>query len=350
MKNAGRINIGIVGLGFMAATHIKAYNQIRSARIATICNPSGRNLDGNLTKVGGNIGSKDPVVLDMSRVKATQCFDDLLADPTIQLIDVCSPTVCHPEHVIKALQAGKHVIVEKPLARDSASARKIVEAAARAKTFCMPAMCLRFWPEWAWLKEAVQKKTYGEVLSARFRRVAEPPTWGKKHFPVGAQSGGALLDLHIHDVDFIQHLFGRPHSVYSMGYTKYTGAIDHVVSQYRVNSGAIVEAEGSWAMAPGFGFSMSYTVNFEKATADYDIARPAKEVLKVSRAGKSKFIQCKGADGYVGELRHIIGCIQSGKRPSTVTMEDGLLDVELCEAEEQSIQTGRVVVLDQALA
>jgi predicted dehydrogenase len=341
-----KINVGIVGLGFMAATHIKAYRQLPSARITAICNPSGRNLDGDLTKVGGNIGSNDPVKLDMSKVKATRNFEDLISDPSIQLIDVCSPTSCHPEHVLRALQAGKHVMVEKPLARNSAAARKIVEAAAKAKTFCIPAMCLRFWPEWAWLKEAVEKHTYGEVLSARFRRVAEPPSWGKKHFPVGAQSGGALLDLHIHDVDFVQYLFGRPHAVFAMGYTKYTGAIDHVVAQYRINSGAIVQAEGSWAMAPGFGFSMSYTVNFEDATVDYDIARPPAEALKVCRGGKVKYIKCKGADGYVGELRHLLECIQSGIEPSTVRIEDGLLDVEICEAEEESIQTGRVVVLD----
>lgn len=336
-------NIGIVGLGFMAATHIKAYHQIPSARISAVCNPSGRHLDGDLTRVGGNIGSNDPVKLDMSRVQGTRDFNDLLADPTIQLIDICSPTACHPEHVIKALEAGKHVIVEKPLARDSAEARKIVEAAKQAKTFCMPAMCLRFWPEWAWLKDAVAKQTYGKVLSARFRRVAEPPTWGTKHFAVGTQSGGALLDLHIHDVDFVQHLFGRPRAVFATGYTKYTGAIDHVVAQYTVDSGTIVHAEGSWAMSPGFGFSMSYTVNFEHATADYDIARPAAEVLRLTTNGKSEWVKCPGADGYVGELEHILQSIHSGQTPSRVTIEDGLLDVQICEAEEQSIQTGQMV-------
>src|SRR5436189_2115625 len=115
------INVGIIGLGFMAATHIKAYRQVPQARITTICNPSGRNLDGDLRKVGGNIGANDPVQLDMADVRATKDFNDLLKDESIGLIDVCSPTMCHAEHVISALRAGKHVICEKPLARTAAS-------------------------------------------------------------------------------------------------------------------------------------------------------------------------------------------------------------------------------------
>lgn len=340
------INVGIVGLGFMAATHIKASRQLSSARIAAICNPSGRNLDGDLTKVGGNIGANDPVKLDMANVRATRNFDDLLNDPAIDLIDICSPTLAHVDHVTRALQAGKHVLVEKPLARNATLARQITEAAATAKTYCMPAMCLRFWPEWAWLKEAVTSGRYGKVLSARFRRVAEPPGWGQKHFSQGESSGGALLDLHIHDVDFVQYLFGKPRVVFATGYTKYTGAIDHVVAQYHVSSGAIVHAEGSWAMSPGFGFSMSYTVNFEHATADYDIARPAAEVLKLCQNGQPpEFVKCAGPDGYVGELQHLITAIQTGQAPSVVKIEDGLLDVEICEAEERSIRSGVAIPL-----
>ncbi|MGN6385252.1 MAG: Gfo/Idh/MocA family protein [Verrucomicrobiota bacterium] len=335
------INVGIIGLGFMAATHIKAYREVPEANIHTICNPSGRCLDGDLTRVGGNIGANDPVKLDMSRVKATRDFNELLNNPEIQLIDICAPTALHPEMLEQALAAGKHVLCEKPLALDSNSAKEMLAASRKAKTFSMPAMCLRFWPEWAWLKNAVANNTYGKVYSARFRRVAEPPTWGTKHFANGQKSGGALLDLHIHDVDFINYVFGKPKTVFATGYTKYTGAIDHVVAQFTVASGAIIHAEGSWAMAPGFGFSMGYTVNFENATADYDIARGPENLLKLYQPGKAaEVVKCPGSDGYVGEIRHLIAAIQSGKAPSVVTMEDGVTSVEICEAEQESIQRG----------
>ncbi len=209
----------------------------------------------------------------------------------------------------------------------------------------MPAMCMRFWPEWTWVKKAIDEKPYGKVLGARFRRVAQPPGWGHQHFLSGEKSGGALLDLHVHDVDFVQFCFGRPRAVYATGYTKFSGAIDHVVAQYQVASGAAVFAEGAWAMTEGFGFSMGYTVNFENATADYDVARGA-DALKLFENGKGpRTVQCEGGDGYVGELKHLLESIRAGRPPTVVTAQDGQSAVEICEAEERSIKTGLIVSL-----
>src|SRR5262245_20812126 len=183
------IQIGIVGLGFMAATHIRACRQVEGARIAGLCNPSGRHLDGDFTNVAGNVGATDPVKLDMTGVKATRDFAELLADPGIHAIDICAPTQAHASLAVAALKAGKHVLCEKPLARTTTAAREIIEASGQAKSIFMPAMCLRFWPEWAWLQQAIVEQRYGRVLAARFRRVAEPPGWGKNTFFNGAQSG-----------------------------------------------------------------------------------------------------------------------------------------------------------------
>jgi predicted dehydrogenase len=339
------INIGLVGLGFMAATHIRAYRQADGARVAALCNPSGRHLDGDFTNVAGNVGSTDPVRLDMAGVKATKNFADLLSDPDIHVIDICAPTKAHAELALAALRAGKHVLCEKPLARTSSVALEIVNAAAKARGFFMPAMCLRFWPEWAWLHEAIAENRFGKVLAARFRRVAEPPGWGKNTFFNGAESGGGLFDLHVHDTDFVQFCFGRPKRVFSTGYAKLSGAIDHVVTQYEVASGAIVHAEGSWAMTPGFGFNMSYAVNFERATADYDIAR-GKDALRLCEEGQpARFITCGDGDGYIGELRYFIDCVRSGKPPTVVTAHDGLGAVEICEAEERSVRERQIVAL-----
>ncbi|MBI3874677.1 MAG: Gfo/Idh/MocA family oxidoreductase [Verrucomicrobia bacterium] len=339
------INVGIVGLGFMAATHIKAYRQVPGARVAALCNPSGRRLDGDFTGVAGNVGDNAPVKLPPNSFQTFRSFEELLADPAIDLVDICAPTKAHPDLAIAALRAGKHVLCEKPLARTPALARQIAEAAAKAKGFFMPALCARFWPEWAWLKQAINDSRFGKVLSARFRRVAEPPGWGHGHFPDGAQSGGALLDLHVHDTDFVQFCFGRPRAVYSTGYTKHSGAIDHVVTQYHVASGAMVHAEGAWCFTPGFGFNMSYTVNFENATADYDLARGAECLKLFEKGGPPRVVVCDGPDGYVRELRHLIESIESGKPPSVVTIQDAVSAVEICDAEERSIKSGQAVVL-----
>jgi len=334
------INVGIVGLGFMAATHLRAYQQIPGARIAALCNPSGRNLDGDFSKVSGNIDTGAPLRLDMKDVRAYRDLDAFLADDAIDLIDICTPTASHVELATRALRAGRHVLCEKPLTRTVADGRAIASALEGARGFCMPAMCLRFWPEWAWLRQAIVEERFGRVLGARFRRVAEPPAWGQKYFFDGKTSGGALFDLHVHDTDFVQYCFGVPTHVYAAGYAKLSGAIDHVTTQYTVPGGAAVVAEGGWAMTPGFGFNMSYTVNFERATADYDIAR-GEEALKLFAEGRGpEVVRCEGPDGYVRELKHLLESIEKGVAPTVVTVADAIRSIAICEAEERSVRSG----------
>ena len=337
-----KVNVAVVGLGFMGITHLKAYQQIESARLVTVCDAVRLPVNGVLAGVSGNISGSDAINLG-SDLKACRQLEEVLADPAVELVDLCVPTPLHAPQAIAALQAGKHVLCEKPLARTSALARDIVNAAKSAKGFFMPAMCMRFWPGWAWLKYLAEKNTYGKILAARFRRVSAPPGWSRDSYFKGTDSGGALLDLHIHDTDFVQFLFGRPSSVFSSGISRFSGAIDHVVTQYKVANGATVYAEGSWLLTQGFG--MSYTVMFEQATIDFDCARGA-DALRVDEEGQaSRVVKSEGPDGYGGELRHMIQAIQSGEPPAVVTAQDGLSAVEICEAEEKSVNTGRVVSL-----
>lgn len=339
------VNIAVVGLGFMGVTHLKAYQKIKDARLAAISAPR-LPVDGDFSHITGNIPGWQPFKLDMTGVRATTSFDEVLADPGVDVVDLCVPTPTHVDLATRALRAGKHVICEKPLARTSAEARQILAVAATARGYFMPAMCMRFWPGWSWLKQAIDQKTYGAVKAARFRRVGEPPAWGREAYFNGAKSGGALFDLHIHDVDFVQFLFGRPRAVYAQGFSHYSGAIDHVVAQYTVANGAAVSAEGSWMMGQGHGFNMSYTVVFERATADYDLSRGADNALKIFENGTgARVVPPEPTDGYIGELSYLIDCIQNRRAPAIVTAQDALSAVEICEAEEKSIATGQPIPL-----
>lgn len=330
----------------MGVTHLKAYQQTRGARVVAVCDAVRQpDADGFLAGVGGNVGTDDGVRLDRESTRHTQRLEDILEDPEVDLVDLCLPTAAHTQCSIQALRAGKHVICEKPLARTSAQAREIVEAAAAASTFFLPAMCMRFWPGWDWLKRAIDDRVYGAALAARFRRVSSPPAWSKGTYLKGSDSGGALLDLHIHDVDFIQHCFGRPTAVYAQGLSRLSGAIDHVVAQYEFESGPPVSAEGSWIMGEGHGFNMAFTVVLEKATVDYDIGRGS-DALRVYQEGAApRTLTPEGIDGYVGELQYMVDCIQSERPPARVTAADALSAVEICEAEEQSVRTGEKVAI-----
>jgi predicted dehydrogenase len=341
-KSAKKVNVAVVGLGFMGVTHIKAYQQIKAAKIVAVCDSVRLPVNGVLAGVAGNVtGSGD---LDLGRgVRVYRMLGEVLADPEVDLVDLCVPTPLHPEQSIAALKAGKHVLCEKPLALNSALARKMVQAAQAASGFFMPAMCMRFWPGWSCLKQVVEDEPYGKVQAARFRRMSPMPGWSKATYGSGNQSGGALFDLHVHDTDFVQFLFGRPASVFSSGVTRGGGSIDHVVTQYNYAGGPAVYAEGSWLLTGNF--SMSYTVLCERATLDFDSARGA-EALRVTEAGKKpRTVKLAGSDGYGGEIRHMLEAIQSGKAPKVVTARDGLSAVQICEAEAKSVKTGRVVSL-----
>jgi predicted dehydrogenase len=338
------VNVGVIGLGFMGLVHIKAYRQVPGAKLVAIADAFKQPVDGVIASASGNIAGGDAFRLE-PETKFYRDWEELIADPAVDLVDICVPTPDHVKLSIAALRAGKHVICEKPMARTPARCREIVEAAATARGVFMPAMCMRFWPGWDWLRPAIVNETHGKVLAARFRRVSPPPGWSRANYFSGGESGGALLDLHIHDTDFVQFCFGRPSAVFSRGRTRFSGAIDHVVTDYQVASGAIVSAEGSWLMTEGFPFNMAHTVNFERATADFDLSRGA-EALRLYEDGKPvQVVQSREGDGYIGELSHLVESIQQGTRPSTVTIADGLSAVEICDAEERSVQSGQVVKL-----
>lgn len=334
------VNVAVVGLGFMGVTHLRAYLQAPGAKIYAVCDAVRLPVNGVLQGVAGNIKKSDDI--DLGRdVKVFKKLEDVLAEKDVDLVDICTPTPLHPEQAIAALRAGKNVLCEKPLARTSAQAREILKAETESGKFLMPAMCMRFWPGWSWLKEVVDRKTYGKALAARFRRVTAMPAWSKQG-TYSSDLGGALFDLHIHDTDFVQFLFGRPESVFSTGVLGQGGSVDHVATSYNYPGGPSVYAEGNWLLAKGF--EMAYTLYCEKATIDFDLSRGANMLMVTEHGQDAKPMPLDG-DGYNGEVRYVVECLQAGKRPKIVTGTDGMTALEICEAEEKSIKTGQIVKL-----
>ena len=337
------VNVAVVGLGFMGVTHLRAYLANPMARVVAVCDAVRLPVNGVLAGVSGNITKSDDIDLGAD-VKVYRTTEELLADADVELVDFCTPTPLHAAQVIAALNAGKHVICEKPLARTSAEARGILEIAANSPGILMPAMCMRFWPGWSWLKQVVEQQTYGKILAARFRRDSAMPAWSQQGTYSGGQDlGGALFDLHIHDADFVNHLFGKPAGVFSSGVLAASGSINHVVTQYDYPGGPAVHAEGSWLLNQGF--NMSYTLLCERATLDYDLARGA-DALMVSETGEApRVVTCEAGDGYSMEINYIVDCVARREAPAVVTALDGVTALEICEAEEQSIRSGAPVKL-----
>jgi predicted dehydrogenase len=170
------------------------------------------------------------------------------------------------------------------------------------------------------------------------------PSWSSQGtYASGADTGGALFDLHIHDADFINHLFGRPAAVFSTGVLGAGGSINHVTTQYVYSGGPAVHAEGGWLRAKGF--NMAYTLLCERATIDFDLERGADALQVTASGGTPEVMKLEAGDGYAMELQYILECVSQRRAPKVVTALDGMTALEICEAEEQSVRSGQLVNL-----
>lgn len=338
------IGVAVIGLGFMGRTHVRAYQCARQAglpcRLVAVCSDVPEQLAG-LASRGGNLGPKsgDEVLFDPGEVRGYEQAEMVASDPRVSLVSICTPTDTHVAIASMLLRAGKHVLVEKPVAVTSAEVRALSEVAAASGRLCMPGMCMRFWPGWDWLKERVQDGKLGRVRAASFTRMGSRPDWSPDFYGDPARSGGALVDMHVHDADVVGWLFGVPREVVS------TGSVDHVSTMYRFdgrNAPAPVTAEGGWTRERGFPFRIRYTVVFEKATADWDLGR--EEPLCLSRAGKTQAVPTARESAYDREVQAMVRAVASGGTPP-VTLQDALAAAELLEAEKASLERGAPVSL-----
>ncbi len=339
------VRVGVAGLGFMGATHIAAYQAAAKAgfpcKLVAVADRKASRRRGELWDVGGNAVSDvsaQQLAFDASQVRGHETADALINDPDIDLISICTRTDTHVDLAVRAMQAGKHVLVEKPIALKPQDVRKVIDASTATGKLAMPAMCMRFWPGWNWLKDRIADGKYGKCHSATFQRLASQPNWSP-FYSDGARSGGALFDLHIHDADFVQWCFGKPASVTSAGRVGSTGAIDHVTTLYHYENGpAHVVAEGGWDHAQGFAFRMRYVAVFEHATADFDLTRSPQ--LLLCQNGESKPVELENLSGYDGEIRHMVSAIAKGEKKLLATMEDAEAVTQLLTAEQESVRGG----------
>ncbi|MBL8762096.1 MAG: Gfo/Idh/MocA family oxidoreductase, partial [Phycisphaerae bacterium] len=167
------IGVGVIGLGFMGATHIRAYAAAHAAGfdcpLVGVCDQMPERLSGRVVTSGNIATGGGEQLFDPVQVRATSNLDELLGDPRVQLVSICTHTESHVDTAIRAIEAGKHVLVEKPIAVAPVDVERLAVAARGAAGFggasrglvVMPAMCIRFWPGWSWVKERVVDGTLG---------------------------------------------------------------------------------------------------------------------------------------------------------------------------------------------
>ncbi|MSU46462.1 MAG: Gfo/Idh/MocA family oxidoreductase [Lacunisphaera sp.] len=334
----------IVGFGFMGEMHAQALGGIAQAEIVGIVDTFADAARAKAARLNLAV----PVFSDLpAALKGIEC----------DIINVCLPTDEHAAASIIALQAGKHVFCEKPVALSLADAENMRAAHMVSGKFFQVGHCIRFWPEYQAFEEFMKAGTAGRLLSLTMQRRA-----GRPAYSIGdwlndeKRSMGAAVDLHIHDTDYVLHLLGKPDSVVSRGTRDQTGW-SHIFTRY-VFPDVVVEAEGGWDYPANWGFQMAFQAVFERAAIEYDSA--AKSTLRVTLAGQAPApLAFKAAGnqaaatvgnlsslgGYANELCYFVDCVSQGRAPAIATLDQAIASLEVVLSELQSAGIGKPVSL-----
>lgn len=272
----------------------------------------------------------DSAAMELGAYNCYTDIEEMLAKEKIDFLDICVPSFLHCKIAVEMLERGYNVLCEKPMALSGEDCEKMLEAEKSSGKHFMIAQCLRFFKEYVYLKECIDDGRYGKVLGAFFERNSAQPTWGWENwFMDYERCGGAIMDIHIHDIDVVRYLFGEPEAVSCRAKdckTRYD------IVQTALYYGDIpVTANGCWT-AGKIRFSASYKVDFEKAT----VVCEGGVVTVYPEEGEAFTPQLSGHDGYTEEISYfcdvVDGKIQNTRNPASSAAKS----VKLIEAMKQS--------------
>jgi len=319
------MRVAVLGLGFMGSTHLRALGRISGVELLAVMDQDEQRLSGDLSAIQGNIGGPGQR-LDFSGVRRYRTIDEVAADQDVEAVDICLPTHLHAPAALAALGAGKHVLVEKPMALDGAACDEMIAEARRRGRVLMVAQVVRFIPSYCVMAERVRSGELGAVRSAIFRRRCAAPTWGPWEFDA-AKSGGGVFDLLIHDADMCLHLFGAPRAVSATGHEDMPHGIDVILAQLEYPNIGFVAVSGGWHHVGGYPFSMEYTLVADGGTVEYSSAgRPA---TLYRDDGAVEVLAEDGGDWYQAEIEYFLDCCRRGAWPERCPPEESAAAVRL---------------------
>jgi predicted dehydrogenase len=333
-------NIAIVGIGFMGMIHYLAARGLRDARVTAICSRDPKKLTGDWRGIRGNFGPPGER-MDLSGIKKYDRLDALLADPDVDLIDICNPTHLHADTAIRALQAGKHVLVEKAMALSTEDADAMVRIAAKANKVLMVAHVLPFFPEFAYAADAIKSGRWGRVLGGHFKRVIARPDWSAE-IADAAKTGGPAVDLHIHDTHFVGLICGIPQRVYANGILD-NGVVQYLTTQYLYGpDGPAISCSSGAVAQKGRPFVHGYEIYLERATLVYELGTCPLTVLTADGASEQPKLG-DGETAFTAELQAAVDGVRAGQAPDLLSAQLARDALTLCYKECQSVKSGEAV-------
>jgi predicted dehydrogenase len=329
--------IGIVGVGAIGHWHARRWKQL-PVELAGFCDVSPDAAARAVAEFGG---------------QAFEGLDDLLS--TVDVVDVCTPTPQHKTPVLAAAAAGKEVICEKPLARGLRDAQEMVDACQAAGVRLFVAQVVRFFRQFSQARATLESGALGRPGVIRTVRGGCPPNpSGRPWFTDFEQSGGVIMDVSIHDLDFARWCFGDVERVFARGLT-FAGVepYDHTLITLRFKNGAIGHVEGSWAYPPG-RWHTGFEIAGDQGLIEWDsqdlapltMTLEPEESPQAPGIPRSQNPLAPRDDPYFMELEHFLKCLENGDE-FLVSARDGLEAVKLSLAAIESIRTGQPITLDE---
>lgn len=324
------IRVGIIGAGLMGRVHAAAYTHIP---------------DSVLTAVADIRPEAASALAALSGAAVYTDGHELIRSGKVDVVDVALPTYLHKEYVLAAAAAGKHVFCEKPLALSLPDAREMIAACDQAGVKFMVGHVVRFFPEYAKLRQLAKAGEVGTPKFARTSRGGAFPAHGWQNwFADPAKSGGPLVDLVIHDFDWLRWVFGPVARVFAKSLTgRQLPNMDYCLTTVRFASGALAHVEGSWAAPAGAPFLTAVEIGGTGGLMEYRSQQAVglRKTVKtpdhpIANAVPESPLQ---EDPYMLELRHFIHCVATGAQP-LVTGQEALESLKVALAAAESARTG----------
>lgn len=297
-------------------------------------------------EIVGVYGSAHSTAASLAREESLalyESFDELLAG--CDVVDVCTPTYSHKEYVVAAAEAGKAVLCEKPMALSVSDAQEMIRASERSGAPLGVGHVLRFFPEYARALKTARAGELGDLAVLRFSRTTFAPK--KPWYLDEALSGGVILDLMIHDLDFAQLVAGPVTRVFASVDRGGPGPHAYVILTHE--SGALSHVEGSWRM-PQPSFHTSFELAGSNALLTFDSAESSAVVPHITVASAEEPAVPVAAspvaeDPYAAEIRAFRDAVGAKETPP-VDGAEGLSALKLALAAQESAERGEPVQID----
>ena len=322
-----KLRVAVIGFGFMGKTHAKNILGSELMELSAIVD----NRAGAITQVSGNIdtGGIDADVL--YKVSKYSSLDDCLAKEKLDAAFVCVHTLLHYDMAMKCLQNGLHVFIEKPFVLNVEEGEALIVEAGKRNLRLTVGHVVRYMPAYAKLYELYKAGTYGELKFISLTRFSGLPgwgDWGKRREDFGS-SGGALFDLVIHDIDFLQYMLGMPDTVDSVCLSGALSDHDYVSAIWRYKDDVNVKVEGGNIFHSQYPFEATIKATFEKASVAWSSSN-GQEMTVADNDGLYVIGLGDANDGYQIEAELFARSIVNGDSCAGTIANSALDTIKLC--------------------